>query len=50
MIKLKTKRVCNKCGTAAKIWHNKQWWCSIETLEGHFNLIGSCCKEKKDDS
>jgi len=47
MVKIKEKRVCNKCGGPAKIWDAKKWWCSIDTLEGEFNIIGYCQQEKK---
>ena len=47
MVKIKEKRVCNKGGEVAKIWDAKKWWCSIDTLEGEFNMVGYCPQEKK---
>jgi len=47
MEKIKTKRICNKCGDPAKIWDKGQWWCSIASGIGDYNMTGYCKKEKK---
>tara|TARA_B100001059_G_scaffold70628_1_gene67739 strand:+ start:470 stop:616 length:147 start_codon:yes stop_codon:yes gene_type:complete len=47
MEKLKTKRVCNKCKEPAKIWDKGQWWCSIDSSMGSYNMRGYCSKEKR---
>ena len=47
MVKLKTKRICNKCKEPAKIWDKGHWWCSIESSIGTMNMRGYCKREKK---
>lgn len=50
MIKLKDKRVCNNCKQPAKIWHNKQWWCTMESHSGTYNLVGVCDNKEKSNA
>lgn len=43
------KKQC-KCGAEGKIWHEKRWWCGIQTFFGNFNVTGYCKKDKKHGS
>ena len=39
---------CCKCGGDAKINHGGDWYCSIESDMGVFNIKGYCIKERKE--
>lgn len=46
-IDLKKAHLCHVCGKYACYHDGKQWWCSIQSDMGIFNMKGYCRNEKR---
>jgi|TARA_R110000782_G_scaffold56730_1_gene118819 hypothetical protein len=48
-INLRKAHLCNVCNKYACYHDGKNWWCSLETSMGSFNMTGVCKNKDKND-